>query len=152
MTRLKTVVVGRTLEDCVFCQIIKGKAPASIVYSDEQVLCLMDIRPVNPGHVLVVPKAHVPRLADLDDETGGHVFRIAIRIAKALAGSGLRCEGINLFLADGNIAGQEIFHVHVHVIPRFEGDGFGIKFGPHYGVQTRKELDAAASKIRDTLR
>ena len=138
--------------DCVFCNIIKGSAPASIAYSDEKVMALMDVQPVNPGHVLIIPKIHVAQLSELSEETGVRMFKIAMQIAEALRQSGTKCEGINLFLADGEAAGQNIFHVHLHVIPRFRGDGFQIKVGPHYGLKPdRKELDKIAQKIRAIL-
>jgi histidine triad (HIT) family protein len=112
----------------------------------------MDIQPVNEGHVLVIPKAHAAQLSELNAETGGHIFKVAMHIADALRHSGIECEGINLFLADGEAAFQEVFHVHLHVIPRFKGDSFGLKFGPDYGFRPdRKELDAVAKKIRTTM-
>jgi histidine triad (HIT) family protein len=113
----------------------------------------MDIQPVNPGHVLVIPRAHVADLSELDEETGGHMFKVAVRISKALRRSGLRCEGVSLHLADGKAAFQEVFHVHLHVIPRFRGDGFGLKFGPDYGLRpSKEELDMTADKIRAAMR
>lgn len=137
----------------MFCNIIKGSAPASIAYSDEKVMAIMDIQPVNPEHVLIIPKIHATQLSELSEETGAHMFKIAMRIAEALRQSGAKCEGINLFLADGEAAGQDIFHVHLHVIPRFRDDGFQIKIGPHYGLKPdRKELDKIAQKIRAILR
>lgn len=140
------------MADCIFCDIIKGSAPASVVYADEKVTAMMDIQPVNPGHVLVIPNTHATYLSELDQETGGHLFKIAMRIATAVRRSGVRCEGVNLFLADGQVAGQEIFHVHLHVFPRFVGDGFGFKFGPNYGRRpSREELDETAKKIREAM-
>ncbi len=140
------------MENCVFCRIVKGVAPASIVYSNEKVMALMDIQPVNQGHVLIIPKTHATYLSDLDEETGSHMFKIAMRVSQALRESGVKCEGIDLFLADGKVAGQEIFHVHMHVIPRFKGDGFGIKFGSNYGARPeRRELDSVAKKIKEKL-
>src|SRR5256886_11448014 len=112
----------------------------------------MDIQPVNPGHVLVVPNAHAPYLADLDEETGAHLFKVAQRISNALRKTDVKCEGVNLFLADGEAAGQEVFHVHLHVFPRYKADGFGLRFGPAYFQKpTRAELDAVAEKMRNTL-
>jgi histidine triad (HIT) family protein len=140
------------MEDCVFCRIVRGVAPASIVYSDEKVMAIMDIQPVNLGHVLITPKTHVAQLSELDEETGAHMFKIAMRIAEALRRSDIKCEGINLFLADGEAAFQEIFHVHLHVIPRFRGNGFEIKVGPHYSLKPKREtLDKIAEKIREVL-
>jgi histidine triad (HIT) family protein len=139
--------------DCVFCNIIKGSAPASIAYSDEKVMAIMDVQPVNLGHVLIIPKIHAAQLSELSEETGAHMFKIATRIAEALRRSDIKCEGINLFLADGQTAGQEVFHVHLHVIPRFRGDGFKIRFGPSYSSRPeREELNTVGEKIREAMR
>jgi len=140
------------MENCVFCQIIKGVAPASIVYSDKSVIALLDVQPVNPGHLLVIPKIHAAQLSDLDEKIGAHLFRLAMRVAGALRQSGVRCEGVNLFLADGEEAFQDVFHVHLHVIPRFKGDGFRIKCGRGYGFKpARNELDDIALKIKEAM-
>ena len=135
------------VSDCVFCDIVAGEAPASLVHADELVVAFMDIRPVTPGHLLVVPKRHVPDLARLDEETGAHLFRVAMRLARAIRRSGLRCEGVNLFLADGEAAGQEVCHVHLHVFPRFVGDAFRID-ADWSVAPSRADLDAIAARIR----
>lgn len=137
---------------CVFCDIVSGQAPSSFVYQDEVAVAFMDIRPVTPGHLLVVPRDHATHLADLDPEVGAYVFRVGMRLAAALRRSGLRCEGVNLYLADGEAAGQEVWHVHLHVLPRFQGDGFGLRFGPDYGRRPgRDTLDDTAAAIRRAL-
>ena len=132
--------------DCEFCDIIAGRGPASVVHSDESVLVLLDIRPLNTGHLLVIPRAHASYLADLDPAVGGHMFAVAQRMAAALRRSGVPCEGVNLFLADGEAAFQEVFHVHLHVIPRTVGDGFRIK--ARWRRPSRAELDATAERVR----
>jgi len=137
---------------CDFCEIVGGRSPSSVVFQDERCIAFMDIQPVNPGHLLVVPIEHAATLSDLDEDVGAHVFRVAQRLAGALRVSGIRCEGINLFLADGEAAGQEVFHVHLHVLPRFYGDGFGLRFGPNYAHKPdRQELEAAAQRVCDAL-
>jgi len=137
---------------CIFCDIVRGAAPASIVYSDEQVMAFVDIRPVNPGHLLVIPRTHAACVAELQPELGGQMFQVAMRLAQALRQTSLPCEGVNLFLADGAVAGQEVFHVHLHVLPRFRGDGFGFRFGPDYGaLPARGALDGIAAAIRQQL-
>jgi histidine triad (HIT) family protein len=134
---------------CIFCDLLAGAAPASFVYRDEVCAAFMDIQPVNPGHLLVVPVAHAADLAALPPETGAQLMRVAQRLAAALRQSGVRCEGVDLFLADGVAAGQEVFHVHLHVIPRFAGDGFGFRFGPKYHkLPPRAELERIAAAIR----
>lgn len=135
---------------CIFCQIVRGELPASIVGEDEATLAFLDIRPINPGHLLVIPKAHVARLADLSHEAGGRMFGMAMELAVALNRSGVRCEGVNFHLADGEVAGQEVFHVHLHVYPRYAGDGVGLRMGPRYGTMPkREELDKVAASVRE---
>lgn len=137
------------MAECVFCEIVAGSRPASVVHRDKQCWAFMDIRPVNPGHVLVIPVEHASGLSDLDPEVGAQMFRVAQKVAHALRVSGVRCEGINLHLADGRAAGQEVFHVHLHVVPRYRGDGFGLRFGPDYGrLAPRTELDAIAASLQ----
>ena len=140
------------MTECVFCGILAGKSPGSVVYRDELCVAFMDTQPVNAGHVLVVPLKHAAYLSDLDSPTAGHLMVVAQRIADALRQSRVRTEGVNLILADGAAAGQEVFHVHLHVIPRHAGDGFGFRFGPEYTNRPpREQLDAATAQIRDAL-
>lgn len=140
------------MTDCIFCRIIEGNAPSSKVYEDEACMAFMDIQPVNPGHVLVVPKSHAKDLSDLPAETGGHLFQVAQRIALSMPKTNVKNEGIDFFLAHGEAAGQEIFHIHLHIIPRYEGDGFGFRFGPNYNnLPKRNELDAIAMQIKQQL-
>jgi histidine triad (HIT) family protein len=140
------------MSDCIFCNIVSGKLPSSIVYRDRSTSAFMDIQPVNPGHVLVIPNVHATGLEDLEQCAGADLFRVAQRVAAALRASGLKCEGVNLFLADGAAAGQEVFHVHLHVFPRFRGDGFGLKFPPGYSDKLeRQELNAIALQIKSAL-
>jgi len=140
------------MSTCVFCQIVEGTAPSSKVYEDDLCLAFMDIQPVNPGHVLVVPKAHSNDLSDLPASTGAYLFQIAQRIALSLPNPNVKNEGVDLFLAHGEAAGQEVFHVHLHVIPRYAGDGFGFRFGPNYeNLPERAELDVIATQIKDQL-
>ncbi|MGW0173156.1 HIT family protein [Rhodococcus sp. NPDC003322] len=144
---------------CVFCAIVARTAEASIVHEDEHTVAFMDIRPFTPGHLLVVPKAHASGLAELDPEDGRRVFAVGQRIATALRDGGTRipgepedgprADGVNLFLADGVAAGQEVFHVHLHVIPRNGGDGFGLRGRPT--MPRRDDLDYLAGTIRRRL-
>ena len=135
--------------DCIFCRIIEGSLPSSKVYEDEQAVAFMDIMPVNPGHVLVVPKKHVRELSELDEDTGAHLFRVAMRIEKALRASGLQCEGTNLLQNNGREAWQEVMHVHLHVIPRFRGDKVKVHFGQQQA--RREELGLWAGQIKARL-
>lgn len=137
---------------CAFCQILHEDAAASLVYSDDKVAAFMDVQPVNPGHVLVVRRVHVALLSDLDEETEAQMFKLVMRITKAVRKVGLQCEGVNLHLADGQVAGQEVLHAHLHIIPRFKGDGFGLKFGVGQRVKiSRVVLNEVAGRIRNAL-
>ena len=137
---------------CTFCDIIRGQAPVSMVYADEQSIAFMDIQPVLTGHLLVIPRIHVANLADLDPDMGAHLFRVGMKLAAALRRSALQCKGINFFLADGEAAGQDVFHVHLHILPRFQGDNFGFRFPPGYlDRPSRDTLDALAAQIREAL-
>ncbi|MFE3442290.1 HIT family protein [Nocardia sp. NPDC059180] len=133
----------------IFADIIAGREPASRVYEDDDVIAFMDIRPLTPGHLLVVPKVAARSLEELDPEIGGKLFRVAQMLAAALRTSEVGCEGVNFFLADGVTAGQEVFHVHLQVIPRTIGDGFGLKARPT--TPHRADLDYLAGAIRGAL-
>lgn len=140
-------------KECIFRKILAGETEASFVYRDDVCAAFMDIQPVNPGHLLVVPIRHAAYVADLREEEGAQMFRVAQRLAAALRASGVKCEGVNLFLADGEAAMQEIFHVHLHVFPRCKDDGFGLKFAPRYFQKPeRRDLDEIAGKIKTSLK
>lgn len=130
---------------CVFCEILAGRLPSSRVYEDDLVIAFTDIRPLTPGHLLVIPREHAGCLDELDEDLGARVFTVASRLARALRQSGF-CAGTDMFLADGALAGQEVFHVHLHVIPRYPGDGFRLKARAR--TPDRDALDATAGRIR----
>ncbi|MDQ7811033.1 HIT family protein [Amycolatopsis sp. A133] len=135
--------------ECVFCAIGTGQAPAAFVHEDDDFVAIVDLRPVTTGHLLVLPRAHHADLASLPSAAGERMFAIAQQLAAALRRTDLKCEGINLFLADGKAAGQEIPHVHLHVIPRFAGDGFVLD--ADWRVRSREELVEVAAKVRAAL-
>lgn len=133
----------------MFCDIVSRGAPASLVYQDDAVIALMDIQPINPGHLLVIPRKHATLVHDLDDLTAARSWQVAVRMGQALRRSGIPCEGINFLIADGEAAFQDVMHFHIHVIPRVTGDGFGLTFPPGYETPPgRHQLDAYASAIR----
>ncbi|GAA1994551.1 HIT family protein [Terrabacter lapilli] len=120
-----------------------------MVYEDETVVAFMDLNPVTPGHLLVVPREHAVGLADVDAATSAHVWSVGHQMARALRRSSLRCDGINAFLADGEVAGQEVFHFHLHVIPRYAGDGFSMT--ADWKQRERALLDDDAEEIKEAL-
>lgn len=138
--------------NCVFCAIAHGKGDASLLHEDDLVIAFMDIRPVYDGHLLVVPREHSVLMNEVEPQTLTRVWDVATRLNRALRESGLPCDGVNVFVADGEAAGQEVPHVHVHLIPRTTGDRFGFKFPPGYGrAPAREHLDEQAAMIRAAL-
>ena len=129
------------MTDCIFCKIIAGELPSSKVYEDENFFVFMDIQPVNKGHILIIPKKHTELISEMDPENIGKMMILGEKISTAVRKSKLKCEGINFLLADGEAAGQEVFHVHLHIIPRFKEDGFGFKFPE--GYEDKPEEEAA---------
>jgi histidine triad (HIT) family protein len=137
------------MNNCVFCRILAGDVDSSRVLEDELIVAFLDIGPINQGHTLVVPRRHVEAFTDLTPaEVRALAFsgqRVAAALQKVLPG----CEGVTLSLAEGEVAGQEVPHAHLHVIPRYAGDGFGWR---RHGQRTdRAALDAVASKIEGAL-
>ncbi len=140
------------MSDCPFCNIIAGDIPGSFVYQDEICSAVMDIQPINAGHILVMPNEHIPDLSSVPPEIASHLFLIAQKLAFAVRQSGIQCEGINLFLADGEAAMQQVPHFHLHIIPRYQDDGFGFEFSPRYfELPTREELEDNAFHIKGAL-
>ena len=133
---------------CIFCRIVAGKAEASRVYRDPLVTAFLDIHPVTKGHLLVVPNAHFPDLASLDAQYAAQMMAAGKRLAAALRAAPLQVEGINLHLADGAVAGQSVFHCHLHVIPRYAGDGFGFRRPFGSGGGDRDDLETVATLLR----
>lgn len=143
----------RIPSDCIFCQIVAEDAPASFLHRDDLVTAFLDIRPVTLGHALVIPNQHLVHTYDLPDATADRLFAVARGLARRLRSAhGIGADGINLLTADGEAAGQEVSHAHLHVIPRFPADGFAIDAAAWREPQpSRAELDAWAARIRTSL-
>jgi diadenosine tetraphosphate (Ap4A) HIT family hydrolase len=131
--------------ECVFCRIVDGRGEASRVAESDRAIAFLDLQPVTPGHVLVVPRAHAAHLADVDDADGAALWALARRVAAGLRAAGL-AEGVNLLLADGAVAWQTVWHVHLHVIPRRRGDG--LRLLAAWTRPGRASLEATAHRVR----
>lgn len=135
------------MSDCIFCKIITQEIPAEIVYEDDNVVAFLDINPIHKGHTLVIPKKHVQNIFDIDEEAVADLYQAARKTAHAVkAATG--ADGINLTNNNGAAAGQEVFHYHVHVIPRFEGDNFS--HWPHTSYKN-DEMREMAEKIHKSF-
>ena len=133
--------------ECIFCKIVKNELPAALVFENKEIISFLDIRPVNKGHCLVLPKKHVETFLDLDTKTLHALMSVCQKVAKAMV-QGTNAGGFNIILNSNNVAGGEIPHAHFHLIPRFQGDG--IKNWPHKSYQ-EKELGQFAEKIKRFL-
>ena len=132
--------------DCLFCRIISGEIPSHKVYEDENILAFLDIRPVNPGHILIIPKHHSPDIYTLPPEHLRYIADAAQKTARLLKESG--AEGVNIIMNNGSAADQVIFHAHIHVIPRFADDGHE----PWHGsAESPEKLAEQAENLRKTL-
>lgn len=142
----------QTTGHCIFCDIIHGAAEVSMCYEDASALAFMDIQPVNPGHVLVVPRQHYESFVDLPQDLGMHLFQVAMQLGPVIRRvSGV--DGMNLVVSSGAEAGQDVYHFHIHLIPRHPNDGFDIQL-PFSGsaMPERTQLDAMAARIISNLR
>jgi len=136
------------VSDCIFCSIVRGEAPASFTHEDDTVVAFMDIQPITHGHMLVVPREHAVLMHDVNETVAMRAFKVARQLAE-LARQTLGASGVNLFVADGEVAFQDVPHFHVHVIPRYPKDGFGLTFPHSYEhPPARAQLDAIAAAIR----
>ena len=132
------------MNNCIFCKIIKGEIPATKVYEDEHTLAFLDIKPVNPGHTLVIPKEHYENFLHVESGALQRLIVSVQKVAKAVS-QGLGCEGLNLGLNNGTAAGQVVPHVHFHIMPRTPTDGYQLWHGKPYEAG---QMEGVASKIR----
>ncbi|MEK7574887.1 MAG: HIT family protein [Patescibacteria group bacterium] len=133
--------------DCIFCKIIAGELPSSRVYEDADVLAFLDIKPVNPGHTLVIPRKHFESIHDTPDELMAKMIVVSKKIASTIQKK-LGAEGVNIGMNNGKAAGQIVFHAHIHVMPRYSRDAFKLWPGKDYGAGERESV---AEKIRKNL-
>lgn len=132
-------------KDCIFCKIANGEIPSKTIYEDEEFRAILDLGPASRGHALVLPKKHFADLFEMDDATASKVFVVAKRVA-ARMNKALGCAGFNLLQNNGEVAGQSVFHFHMHLIPRYQGDSVGLPAWKP-GAPTQEELEETAALI-----
>ena len=135
-------------ESCIFCKIVKKQAPASIIYEDETVMAFLDIRPLNLGHTLIIPKAHYVDIFNVPEDQLSQIHKVAKQVSLAVK-KATNADGISIIQQNGKAAGQDIFHLHVHVVPRFEGQKLP-RFSDLREVE-RAKLEEMAKKIKQQL-
>ena len=133
------------MEDCIFCKIANGEIPSATLYEDEDFRVILDLGPASKGHALILPKVHSANIYELPDETAGKVMILAKHMASKLT-EALGCNGFNIVQNNGEIAGQTVFHFHMHLIPRYKGDKVGLTWTP--GKLTDEMKEEILAKIK----
>jgi len=136
------------MSNCVFCRIVAKEIPATVVHEDEHTLAFMDLGQVNPGHVLVAVKKHAENIFALDEAQAAAVFGAAAKVARAIRGA-FEPQGLSVYQANGAAAGQTVFHLHIHLVPRHDGDGMALTWPVKN--PPREKLAEYAQKIRAKL-
>jgi histidine triad (HIT) family protein len=136
------------MSDCVFCRIVARQIPATVVHEDEHTLAFMDLGQVNPGHVLVAVKAHVENVFGLNAPQAAAVAGSMLRVARAIRAA-FAPQGLSVYQANGSAAGQTVFHYHVHLVPRHDGDGMALTWPVKN--PPREKLEEYAARIRSSF-
>ena len=131
-------------ENCIFCKIANGEIPSRTLYEDKDFRVILDLGPATRGHALILPKEHAANLFELPEETAGKAMILAKKMAARMKEK-LNCDGFNVIQNNGEVAGQTVFHFHMHLIPRYENDGQPIQMKS--GEATAEELDAVKAQI-----
>lgn len=134
-------------ENCIFCKILAGEIPSTAVYEDDDFKAILDVNPAARCHVIILPKNHAANIYELPDEDASKIMVVAKKIATAIE-KAYHCDGVNILQNNGEAAGQTVFHLHVHVIPRFKGDTVNI--GWKQGDMP-EDLDAICKEIQAQL-
>jgi histidine triad (HIT) family protein len=135
-------------EDCIFCKIANGEIPSATIFENEEFRVVLDVGPATKGHALILTKNHYDNIFEIDEQTAGRLFSLASVVAKAMKKT-LNCDGMNVLQNNGTIAGQTVFHFHLHLIPRYEGDQVQITWPQ--GEITEKEKDQLVQLIKKEI-
>lgn len=133
-------------DNCIFCKIANGGIPSKTIYEDEKFRVILDLGPATKGHALILPKEHYANLYELPEEMAGDVMKLAQKMATQITEK-LGCEGFNLVQNNGDLAGQTVYHFHLHLIPRYRADGQTIGWKPQEVSQ--EELEEVRAQIVD---
>ena len=133
------------MENCIFCKIANGEIPAATLYEDENFRVILDLGPASKGHALILPKSHAANIYELSDEMAAKAMILAKKMATAMTAA-LKCDGFNIVQNNGECAGQTVFHFHMHLIPRYEGDQVGLTWKP--GELTDEMKEEILAKVK----
>lgn len=132
------------MSDCIFCKIADGEIPAATIYEDDKFRVILDLGPASRGHALILPKAHFADIYEIPEETAAEAFALAAKMAKKMTDA-LGCDGFNIVQNNKEVAGQTVFHFHIHLIPRYAGDRVGLTWKP--GTLTDEAKQEILEKI-----
>jgi len=132
-------------DDCIFCKIAAGEIPSRKIYEDSDLIAIMDLNPTSKGHSLIIPKEHCTNIYDIDEDIAAKVMKTAKKLATKMTVA-LNCDGFNLLQNNGETAGQTMFHFHMHLIPRYEGDQVGLTWKP--GELTDEMKEEILAKVK----
>ena len=133
------------MDNCIFCKIAAGEIPSATLYEDDDFRVILDLGPAAKGHSLILPKSHAANITEMPEELLGKAMVLAKKVASSMFSS-LDCDGVNVVQNNGEAAGQTVFHFHMHVIPRYEGDGAKVSWKP--GTLTDDVREELLSKIK----
>ncbi|MDO4339351.1 MAG: HIT family protein [Eubacteriales bacterium] len=133
------------MENCIFCKIANGEIPAATLYEDGDFRVILDLGPASKGHALILPKAHAANIYELPDELAGKAMILAKKMAGKMT-EALQCDGFNIVQNNGETAGQTVFHFHMHLIPRYKGDGVGLTWTP--GTLSDEDREEILEKVK----
>ena len=133
------------MSDCIFCKIANGEIPSATLYEDEDFRVILDLGPASKGHALILPKAHAANIYEISDDMAAKAMILAKKKATKMT-EALKCDGFNIVQNNGEPAGQTVFHFHMHLIPRYEGDQVGITWKP--GTLTDEVKNEILEKLK----
>ena len=136
------------MDSCIFCKIVDGQIPSTTIFEDDNVKVILDIAPAAKGHAILLVKQHTANIFELDSELAGKVFSVVPKVATALKEE-LGCDGMNILQNNGETAGQTVFHLHIHFIPRWNEDSIQIKWTP--GGYEEGEAEKLAKAVRERI-
>ena len=133
------------MSDCIFCKIANGEIPSATLYEDEDIRVILDLGPASKGHALILPKAHAANIYEISDDMAAKAMILAKKMATKMT-EAFKCDGFNIVQNNGEPAGQTVFHFHMHLIPRYEGDQVGITWKP--GTLTDEVKNEILEKLK----
>lgn len=133
------------MKDCIFCKIANGEIPSATLYEDDKFRVILDLGPASKGHALILPKEHYVDIYEIPESLAGEAYMLAVKMARKMT-EALGCDGFNIVQNNKEVAGQTVFHFHMHLIPRYEGDQVGLTWTP--GSLSEEDKEDILNKVK----